>query len=106
MLVQRLGFGVVTFGVVKRRQAVQRLRDIGVIRTERLLSYLQRPPVQRLGFYIATLALVKYRQVVERFCNTRVIGSERLFPDRQRALSKRKRFGKTTLFIKLSDLLI
>ena len=58
-LVERLGVGIAALVVVKHRQIVQRLRDIGMIGTKRLFSDRQRALVERLGVGIATLLLVK-----------------------------------------------
>ena len=58
-LVERLGLGIATLVVVKRRQIVQRCRDIGMIGTERLFPDRQRALVERLGFGVATLRLCK-----------------------------------------------
>ena len=54
-LVERLGVGIATLGLVKLRQIVQRRSDIGMIGTERFLADRQRSLVERLGVGVATL---------------------------------------------------
>src|SRR3979411_1735060 len=72
--------------LVKRRQIVQRLRDVGMAGTKRRLADRQRPFEQRLGIGIALLALVQRSQIVQlRRCFRRV-EAEHLFLDRYRSL--------------------
>ena len=54
-LVERLGIGIATLGVVKPRQIVQRHGDIGMIGTKRLFLIASAALVERLGIGIATL---------------------------------------------------
>ena len=90
---------IATLVVVKRRQIVQRLRDIGMIGTERFFADRQRALVERLSVSIAALFVVKHRQIVQRCRDIGMIGTERLFSDRQRALVERLGVGIAALVV-------
>ena len=90
--------GVATLVIVKKRQIVQRLSDIGMIGAERFLSDRQRALVERLGVGVATLASVKPRQIVQRRGDYGIFGTESFLSDRQRSLVERLGIGVATLF--------
>jgi hypothetical protein len=86
---QRYRIGVATLFGIERSQVAERVRDIGMVGTERLLIDRQRSFEQRLGVGIATLARVKRSQAVERSRDIGIVGTERFLPDRQRSLVER-----------------
>ena len=65
-LVERVGVGVAALVLVEQSQIVQRLRDIGMARTERLLADSQRSLEERLGVGIVALFPIELSQIVQR----------------------------------------
>jgi hypothetical protein len=91
---RRLGISVATLVVVEQRQIVERLCNVRMIGTERLLPDRQRWLVERLGIGVTTLIGVKQSQIVEGCRNVRLVGTERLLADRQDALRQRHSFSE------------
>src|SRR6185436_15258014 len=89
--------GKVTFRSIECGQTVERLGDIGVLRSQRVLPDLQRSLMKRLGLGKVAPFLIQNSEIVERISNLGMLWTQGLFKDLQLASMELFSFDKITL---------